>query len=404
MNLAVHDIRHNVGRFVLTAFGIGMLLMLVLGMGGIYQGLIFEATQLVDDVGADSWVVQKDTRGPFAEVSRLPANLEFRLLAVPGVRSAHGFVSTTVQREVQGKPFRMFVQGLDWPDDKGEWLRLMAGRPLGQAHYEMIADKILGFELGDKVRLGKDVYTVVGLTQGMASSAGDGIAFFTVRDALAIQFDVAGEAERLERAARRNRAASQDFGRVQPELLERAGGPSAALPALATPLVSAILVKVAPGADADSVVATVSAWPDVTLHTHEGQRQLLLRGNVDRARRQLGLFRAILVIVSTIIMALIIYTLTLDKTHDIAMLKLMGARNRVIVGLIMQQSLLLGALGYGIAFYIGQWLFPVFPRRVMITADDLWILAAVVLAISIVASLLGVWKAMRVEPNKIVAT
>jgi len=403
MNLAAQDIRHNLGRFVLTALGIGLLLMLVLGMGGIYQGLTFEATQLVDEVGTDFWVVQRDTRGPFAEVSRLPANLQFRLLAVPGVQSARGFVSHTVQREALGRPFRMFVQGLDWPEDKGEWLRLVAGRPLAQGHYEMIADKILGLELGDKIRLGKDVYTVVGLTQGMASSSGDGMAFFTVRDALAVQFDVSGEASRLERAARRARAANQDSGRVQPELLERAGGPSSALPALATPLLSAILVKVAPGADAASVGATIAAWPDVTVHTHEGQRQLLLRGNVDRARRQLGLFRVILVIVSTIIMALILYTLTLDKTHDIAMLKLMGARRRVIMGLILQQALLLGACGYGIAYYIGHWLYPLFPRRVMITTSDLWALAGIVLAISVLASLLGIWKAMRVEPNKVLA-
>ena len=403
MNLAAQDIRHNLGRFVLTALGIGLLLMLVLGMGGIYQGLTFEATQLVDEVGTDFWVVQRDTRGPFAEVSRLPANLQFRLLAVPGVQSARGFVSHTVQREALGRAFRMFVQGLDWPEDKGEWLRLVAGRPLAQGHYEMIADKILGLELGDKIRLGKDVYTVVGLTQGMASSSGDGMAFFTVRDALAVQFDVSGEASRLERAARRARAANQDSGRVQPELLERAGGPSSALPALATPLLSAILVKVAPGADAASVGATVSAWPDVTVHTHEGQRQLLLRGNVDRARRQLGLFRVILVIVSTIIMALILYTLTLDKTHDIAMLKLMGARRRVIMGLILQQALLLGACGYGIAYYIGHWLYPLFPRRVMITTSDLWALAGMVLAISVLASLLGIWKALRVEPNKVLA-
>jgi putative ABC transport system permease protein len=403
MNLAAQDIRHNVGRFVLTAVGIGLLLMLVLGMGGIYQGLVFEATQLVDDVGADLWVVQKNTRGPFAEVSRIPANVEYRLAAVPGVQRAQSFVAHTIQREYRGKPFRMFVQGLDWPEDNGQWLKLAAGRPLAQGHYEMIADQVLGLELGDQIPLGKDVFTVVGLTKGMASSSGDGMAFFTVRDALAVQFDVVGESARLEREARRSRAGSQDFGRVQPELLERAGGPSSTLPALATPLVSAILVKVAPGVDAASVSATVSAWPDVTVYTHEGQRQLLLRGNVDRARRQLGLFRVILVIVSTIIMALIIYTLTLDKTHDIAMLKLMGARNRVIVGLILQQALLLGALGYGIAYYIGQWLYPLFPRRVMITADDLWILAGIVVAISSLASLLGIAKALRVEPNKVLS-
>lgn len=45
---------------------------------------------------------------------------------------------------------------------------------------------------------------------------------------------------------------------------------------------------------------------------------------------------------STIIMTLILYTLTLDKIHDIALLKLMGARNTMIVGLILQQAQLLG--------------------------------------------------------------
>jgi putative ABC transport system permease protein len=267
----------------------------------------------------------------------------------------------------------------------------------------MIADQILGLELGDQVPLGKDRYTVVGVTRGMASSAGDGTGFFTGRDAMAIQFDLPGEAIRLERAARRQRAASQDLGAVQPSLLERAGGAASALPALGPPQVSAVLVQLAPGADADAVLAILSGWPDVTVHTHEGQRELLLRGNVDRARRQLGLFRIILIAVSTIIMALIIYTLTLDKTHDIAMLKLMGARHSVVVGLILQQALLLGALGYAIAYYIGQWLYPLSPRRVVITPGDLWMLAGIVIAISVAASLLGIWKAIHVEPNKVLS-
>ena len=48
MNLALHDIRHNVSRFVLTAVGIGLLLMIVLGMSGIYRGLIDDALVVVD--------------------------------------------------------------------------------------------------------------------------------------------------------------------------------------------------------------------------------------------------------------------------------------------------------------------------------------------------------------------
>ena len=151
------------------------------------------------------------------------------------------------------------------------------------------------------------------------------------------------------------------------------------------------------------VAATVAAWPDVSVHTRDGQEQLLVHGMIDKARRQIGLFRALLVIISTIIMALILYTLTLDKIHDIAMLKLMGARNAMIAGLILQQALLLGALGYGIAWVVGGWVFPRFPRRVLIAPEDLWGLAVVVALISVLASLLGIWKAMRVEPNKVLS-
>ena len=59
MNLAIRDIKHNLGRFVLTTFGISLLLMLVVGMGGIYRGLVEEATLLLDRMSADLWVVQK---------------------------------------------------------------------------------------------------------------------------------------------------------------------------------------------------------------------------------------------------------------------------------------------------------------------------------------------------------
>lgn len=102
-------------------------------------------------------------------------------------------------------------------------------------------------------------------------------------------------------------------------------------------------------------------------------------------------------------MALIIYTLTLDKIHDIALLKLMGARNGMIAGLILQQALLMGALGYALAFFPGQWAFPRFPRLVVIQAGDLLALAGVVFGISILGSLLGLWKAMGVEPNKVLS-
>jgi putative ABC transport system permease protein len=403
MNLAIRDIRYHFARFVLTTVGISLLLMIVMGMGGIYRGLIHEATLLVKCIHADLWVVQGGTRGPFAEISRVPVSLEDRIRSVPGVAMARCFVSHTIQREFQGRPLRMVVQGLAWPQDKGDWIPLVAGRPLRTAHYEMIVDQSLRFSMGDRIQLGKDFFHVVGLTSGMVGSGGDGLAFFTVSDAQSIQFDQPGDAIRLERQARRGRLEMVDLGRVQPLLLERAVGTAKNIPALAPPQVSAVMVTVAPGADPDHVAATLARWPDVTVYTQQQQVDLLLSGMVDKARRQLGLFRALLIAISTIIMALIIYTLTLDKIHDIALLKLIGARNRVIVGLILQQSLLIGALGYGLAYALGTYAFPRFPRLVVIESLDLLLLAGIVLAISVLASMLGIAKALHVEPNKVLS-
>lgn len=400
MNLAIKDIRHNLGRFVLTSVGIGMLLMIVMGMSGIYRGIIEDATLLIDNIGADIWIVQHNTRGPFAELSRVPQNLIHRALAIPGVVTARSFVQHTIQRRNKGKRLRMTVVGLDWPIDKGKWVPLVSGRRLNQNHYEMIADKSLGLHLGEKIKLGKNTYTVAGITSDMISSGGDGIGFFTVQDAIEIQFDTSGEAVRLERISRSIRVEKSDSGLNQPSLIEFASQESSQVPALARPQVSAVILKLSYGTNPQQVMNIIAGWEDVSAYTSEGQRQLLLKGSVEKVRKQIGLFRILLTIISAIIMALILYTLTLDKLHSIALLKLIGASNWIVLKLILQQALILGISGYCIAYFLGQKIFPRFPRRVILSNDDLFQLAIIVLVISVVSSFLGIRKALQVNPNE----
>ena len=57
MNLAYRDIKHNLLRFVLTNFGLSLLLGIVIVITGVYGGLIDDALRQARAANADLWVV-----------------------------------------------------------------------------------------------------------------------------------------------------------------------------------------------------------------------------------------------------------------------------------------------------------------------------------------------------------
>ena len=93
----------------------------------------------------------------------------------------------------------------------------------------------------------------------------------------------------------------------------------------------------------------------MTVYTADEQRNLLLKGSVEKVRSQIGLFRILLTIIATIIMALILYTLTLDKLHSIALLKLIGASNSPVsgVGILTALGISLNSAAFSAEIYRG---------------------------------------------------
>jgi len=373
MNLAIRDLRHQLRRFVATSVGLGLLFAIVLAMGGIYRGLVEDATVLVDRMGADLWIVQRGTRGPFAERSILPPATESRARVVPGVAWAASFTTTTLQPVHEGRVLRTSLVGLAWPDQRGQSLPIVAGRGLEEAHRELIVDRTLGLALGEVVHLGDESYRVVGITEGLFASGGDALAFAT-------QSDVARIQGYLVPAARRAQGAEP------------------------TQSISAVLVRVAPGVDAAEVRRRFESWSDTSVVSTEEQRAFLLEGVVDKARRQIGLFRALLAIVSGIIVTLVVFNMTVAKTHEIALLKLMGAKLRLIVSMIVQQSLALSLLAYGVALVVAQVAFPYFPRRVIVGTQELVGVFVLSIVIALVASLAAVRRALRIPATTILAS
>lgn len=371
MNLAYRDIRHNLGRFLLTCFGLSLLLGVVLSMIGIYRGLVDDALTLVRAPSVDLWIVESGTRGPFAESSRVPGDIREAVARLHGVVSAGAVTYQSVEAKWGEVKLRLYVVGYE-PGRPGGPRALAAGRSIGRSRHELVIDRRAGLGLGDRVRLGRDDFSVVGLTEGQVASGGDPIVYMTLRDSQELQFELAPTAARRE-LARGAAAAGTDS-------------------------VNAVIATVSSNVDAAAVAERVRRWKHLSAMTQAEQETVLTRSVVERARRQIGLFTTILLVVSAVVIALIIYMTTMDKLREIATLKLIGAPDRRIVGLILHQALAMGAIGFGFGALMIVTIKDHFPRRVVLQADDVMALGLIVIAVCVLASGLGVRLALKVDP------
>jgi putative ABC transport system permease protein len=211
---------------------------------------------------------------------------------------------------------------------------MVAGRPIVASRYEMVVGQDSGLPVGTEIRIGRLVFRIVGLTEGIVSSAGDPVAFVSLPDAQEIQFSKSNEAVRNDRARlEADLRANPALATVRPDTL--------APIVQNTRLANAILVRLDPGADPRVVQAHIERWNYYRALTASQQEEVLAKSVIERGRKQTLLMRAILLVVSTVIIALIIYTMTLEKTRDIATLKVVGTPDRTIAALILQEAVAL---------------------------------------------------------------
>jgi putative ABC transport system permease protein len=370
VNLAWRDIRHKLGRFLLTCVGLSLLLAVVVTMAGIYRGQTADALALLRAIKADIWIVEANTLGPFAEASRVPGDTREIIARVDGIVEAGAITLQNVQIERGERRARLQVVGYE-PGRPGGPTQLTAGREITRSRFELIADQQTGLSLGATIRLGRNDYTVVGMTSGIVTLSGDSIVYMTLRDAQQLQFDLAPPAARRE-AARGAQRTQTDF-------------------------INAVVARVSPNVPVSEIAEIIERWKHLAALSAEDQERLLTLTVIERAQRQIGLFMTMLTIVSAVIIALIVYTLTMDKIRAIATLKLIGAPDRTIVALIVQQALAMGIIGYLagalLVFTFKGW----FPRRVVMLEWDIIALFGLVVVVCILASMLGVRAALRVD-------
>jgi putative ABC transport system permease protein len=399
ISLAARDIQHSWAKFVLTSLGLGLLIGVTLTMAGVFRGMVDDAQALLNNSGADLWVVQKDTQGPYAEASNIKDDVVRSIMGMPSVSAASNITYFTMQvKTVGGKEARAMVVGIEpgvagLPGQPGY---LLAGRQLMRSHYEAVVDIKTGLTLGDKVEIRRHVYEVVGVTRRMVSSGGDPMVFIPLKDAQEAQFLKDNDAIVNDRI---RTASNPTFNRpAVPGLLD-------AVQSLQTSShnVNAVLVRVEHAAAVDQVAEQIKRWKHVSVFTRADMEEILIDKLIATSAKQIGMFLAILALVSAAIVAFIIYTMTLGKIREIAVLKLIGTRNMTIAGMILQQALGLGVIGFVVGKVAATIWAPVFPKFVLLLTQDAVVGFVATLIICALASTLAIRVALNVDPAQAIS-
>jgi putative ABC transport system permease protein len=391
ISLAGRDILHGWSKYVLTGLGLGLLIGVTLTMAGVYRGMVDDAHALLANSRADLWVVQRDTQGPYAESSSIKDDVVRSVRGMPGVAAAANVAYLTLQVQKGGQDQRVMVVGME-PGMPGAPGYLVAGRHITRNHYEAVADVKTGLALGDTVRIRRHDYTVVGLTRRMVSSGGDPMLFVPMKDAQEAQFLKDNDAIVNERA---RTAANPAFNRPgSPGLLEAVQGLQTS-----SRNVNAVLVQIAPGFTPEQVAEPIRRWKHLSVFTRDQMEDILIVKLIANSAKQIGMFLVILAIVSAAIVAFIIYTMTMGKLREIAVLKLIGTRDRTIAGMILQQALGLGLIGFAVGKVAATAWGPAFPKYVLLLPGDAVTGLVATLVICALASTLAIRVALKVDPG-----
>lgn len=316
--LAWRNLVHDKVRLAVTLTGIVFAVVLIVVELGLFVGFTTTTTGLIDQSKADIWITA--ARVPYVEVG-VPFSERklYTVLKTPGVEAATKLVVRFTQwKRPDGRQESVQIVGFD-PDLPlgGPW-NLTAGGPrdLKEAG-NVIVDDLYKDKLG--ITPGNDLFEINGRRARVVGYT-SGIRSFTTSPYVFTSFKSA-----------------QHYG------------------GLATDQTLFILVKVAPGADVDTVQRALAAQlPDSDVHTTATFSEMT-RGYwmfTTGAGVAVLLAAALGLIVGVVIVAQTIYATTMDHLREYGTLKAMGATNAYLYRVIIEQAVASAVVGYVLAMIV----------------------------------------------------
>lgn len=346
-------------RFVMSVGGVGLALLLVLSLNAVFAGVERQVTTYVDNSGADVIVSQRGVTTMHMSNSALPLSLIGRVQRVPGVASAapilyRGVVLATPKGQATTYLIGYRTGGGPWGKVEG-----MRKPPPGGVVMDRSVAKRLGVGLGSRVDVAGRSVVVAGLMEGTTS---------IVSSVTLLDYDT----------------------------FARAVGSAGST--------SYLLVRGKPGIEPARLAARLqAALPATTVQTRRQFAESDRRTVSDMSTTFIGGLTLVGFIIGVAVAGLSLYTSTVVRLREYAILRAIGLNARTLYGIVLQQALTIVGLGLvvglvllaGVAMLVSA----AAPQVTMVlTVGGLLEAAVITLVIGTLASLFPARQLAKVEP------
>jgi putative ABC transport system permease protein len=408
-SIARRNLFEDKSRFLVAQAGILFAVSLVTIQLGILKGFTRSTALMVDHTRADLWIASKEMVN-LELTSPLPADFLAQADATEGVARAEVLmIRSALWRDEQGNLSSVRIYGFN-PDGQ-----LFARFPADPSHiqalkqpYVVLIDKAnlksLDLEkVGDRGRIGQLPAQVVGLVTDTRSIASSPAIFTSLENANAYSNAELNSAVTciakpggagLDCTNQFQTGAKLALGPVPPPRRLNLGDP-----------ITYILIQAKPGENLGQLRQRLeSRLPGTRGYTKAEMAQKTRDYWQDRTGVGfiLGLGAAVGFIVGMVIVGQILYSSVADHIREFGTLKAMGAANRVIYGVIIEQALWMAVLGYipSMALCLGLSAWTLSAKGIVILIEPMT--AAGVFGLTVVmcvgSALFAVQKVIRVDP------
>ncbi len=406
VSIARKNLFEDIPRFLVAQAGIMFAVSLVTIQLGILKGFTRSTTRLIESSSADIWLTGEEMVH-FELTQSVPLEIQVEAKKIDGVAIAEAMVLASGRwRGPEGKIGTVRVVGFSPNGSLFRPGQVVQGDLADiRKPFSVMTDatNLKSLELsgiGDSGEISSASATLVGLTRDTQSIASSTIVFTSLENAKAyatagltssVSCDVRPGGENLQCTTIYTQADEDAVPERQPL-------------AISDPI-SYVLIRAEAGQDIDQLKQRLEeAFPEAQTLTQEEmldttRRYWQLRTGIGFI---LGLGAAVGMIVGIVIVGQILYSSVSDHIREYGTLKAMGASDRMIYGIIIEQALWMAVLGYIpsilLCLGLGAWTFSTQGIMILITPS----VSAGILGITVVmcvgSALFAIQKVTKVDP------